>query len=83
MIKEQKKIFVNVQRVADLVLVTAAFFIGYFLRDKVVNVYPFNIYFEQYLFDNNLATISYYAIYIGLLPVLLLIWGGLLSYFGM
>jgi len=83
MIKEQRKLFVNVQRVADLFLVTVAFFIGYFLRDTLVPIYPFNLFFEQYIFDENLRSISYYAIYIGLLPMILLIWGGLLSYFGM
>ena len=83
MIKEQRKLFVNVQRFVDLCFVAVAFFIGYFLRDQVFNVYPFNLFFEQFLFDEKLESISYYAVYIGLLPVILLIWGGLLSYFGM
>jgi exopolysaccharide biosynthesis polyprenyl glycosylphosphotransferase len=82
MIKEQRKLFIRVQRVADLCLVTFSFFIGYLLRDRISVVYPFD-FLEQYLWDENLRSISYYAIYIGLLPVLLVIWGGLLSYFGM
>ena len=82
MIKEQRKLFIRVQRVTDLCLVTVSFLIGYLLRDKILVIYPFNL-LGKYLWDENLLSISYYAIYIGLLPVLLVIWGGLLSYFGM
>ncbi|MEW6601332.1 MAG: sugar transferase [Nitrospirota bacterium] len=82
MVKEQRKLFIRVQRVADLCLVTLAFFIGYILRNKILDIYPLNL-LGEYLWDENLLSISYYAIYIGLLPVLLVIWGGLLSYFGM
>ena len=82
MIKEQRKLFIRVQRVTDLCLVTFSFFVGYMLRDKILDIYPFN-FLGAYLWDENLRPISYYAIYIGLLPVLLVIWGGLLSYFGM
>lgn len=82
MIREQRKFFIRVQRVIDLFLVTVSFFIGYLLRDKILVIYPFNL-LGKYLWDENLRSISYYAIYIGLLPILLLIWGGLLSYFGM
>ena len=82
MIKEQRKLFIRVQRVTDLCLVTFSFFIGYVLRDKILVIYPFNL-LEKYLWDENLREISYYAIYMGLLPILLVIWGGLLSYFGM
>ena len=82
MIKEQRKLFVSVLRFLDLCLVTVAFFIGYLLRDKIIVVYPLNL-LEGYLLDENLRSISYYAIYIGVLPVILLIWGGLLSHFGM
>ncbi len=81
MIKEQRKLFVTVQRFVDLCLVTIAFFIGYFLRDKIVNIYPFSL-LASFLWDENIQSISYYAIYMGLLPVLLIIWGSLLSYFG-
>jgi len=82
MIKEQRKIFIRLQRIIDLLLVTCSFFIGYLLRDKIINIYPFNV-LEKYLWSDNLRPVGYYAIYIGLLPVLLLTWGTLLSYFGM
>ncbi|MBI5739905.1 MAG: sugar transferase [Nitrospirae bacterium] len=82
MIKEQNRIFQKVQLLCDLFLVVIAFFAGYYLRDKALNIFPINL-FGQFLRDENLRTISYYAIYIGLLPVILLIWGSLLSYFGM
>jgi len=82
MIREQNRIFQKVQLLADLFLVTTSFFIGYFLRHKISVIYPFNL-LEGYLFNENLRQISYYAIYIGLLPVLIVIWGGLLTYFGM
>jgi FlaA1/EpsC-like NDP-sugar epimerase len=82
MIKEHNKVFRRVQQVSDLTLVTVSFFIGYFLRDKVfywkIWGYP-----DNYLLDSSLAPIGYYVIYIGLLPVLLFIWGVLLNYFGM
>jgi exopolysaccharide biosynthesis polyprenyl glycosylphosphotransferase len=83
MIKEQRKLFTRVQRFTDLCLVTVAFFIGYYLRDRIVDIYPFSLFLGKYLWDEELLSISYYAIYIGLLPILLLIWGILLSYFGM
>ncbi len=82
MIKEQRKLFIRVQRFFDLCLVTLSFFIGYLLRDKITDIYPFQL-LSEYLWDENLRSISYYAIYIGLLPVLLVIWGSLLSHFGM
>lgn len=82
MIKEQNKIFKRVEFFSDLALVTAAFFIGYFLRDKIIYIYPLNL-LDKYLWNQGLASIDYYVVYIGLLPVLLVIWGGLLSYFGM
>ena len=43
---------------------------------------PFT-FLAPYLYDEHLRPLEYYALYIGLLPVFLLIWGGLLSYFGM
>ena len=82
MINEQNKIFKRVQLLADLVLVTVAFVIGYFLRIKAPDFYPLNL-LDKYMMDEGLASIGYYVIYIGLLPVLLIIWGSLLSYFGM
>ncbi len=82
MIKEQRKLFVRVQRFADLCLVTAAFFIAYLMRDKMAGIYPLSL-FEEFLWDDNLRPIGYYVVYMGLLPVLLLIWSSLLSYFGM
>lgn len=82
MIQEQNNIFRRVQLLADLILVTAAFFIGYFLRTKFIYIYPLNL-FDKYMWNEGLASIGYYVIYIGLLPVLLVIWGSLLSYFGM
>lgn len=82
MIKEQGKIFKKVQLISDLSLVTLSFFIGYFLRDKILDIYPISL-LGSYLRDEKLRSISYYALYIGLLPVLLVIWASLLSYFGM
>ncbi len=82
MIKEQRKLFIRVQRFADLCLVTISFFIGYLLRDKIIDI-PTTSFLERFLWDENLRDISYYAIYIGLLPILIVIWGSLLSYFGM
>ncbi len=63
MIKEENKMFKRVVVYSDLVIVIGAFFIGYFLRDRIYDIYPLSAY-------------------IGLLPVLLLVWIGLLFYFG-
>ncbi len=82
MIKEQNRIFRRVQIFSDLSLVIVSFFMGYFLRDKMLNIYPFSI-LEKYLWDEQIFSIGYYALYVGLLPVMVFIWGGLLSYFGM
>jgi exopolysaccharide biosynthesis polyprenyl glycosylphosphotransferase len=82
MIKEQNQIFRRVQLLSDLFLVTASFFIGYFLRDKILDINPMNL-LGGFLRYEKLASFSYYAVYIGLLPVLVIIWGGLLTYFGM
>jgi exopolysaccharide biosynthesis polyprenyl glycosylphosphotransferase len=82
MIKEQNKFFKRVQVLSDLSIVMLAFFIGYYLRDKTLDIYPFNL-LENYLYDEKLRAVRYYAIYMGLLPVLLVIWGSLLNYFGM
>ena len=82
MIKEQARLLKRVLRVSDLFLVGVSFFVGYFIRDTVVNIYPIN-FLSTYIRDEHLRSVEYYVLYIGLLPVFLLIWGGLLSYFGM
>ena len=82
MIKEQTKILKRVLIVSDLCMVAVSFFIGYVIRNKVTYIYPFK-FLENYLYDENLRSLEYYAFYIGLLPVYLFMWGGLLSYFGM
>jgi exopolysaccharide biosynthesis polyprenyl glycosylphosphotransferase len=82
MIKEQNRILKRVEIVSDLCLVTASFFIGYFLRDKILDIYPLNL-LGGFLRNERLHSIGYYVVYVGLLPVLLVIWGTLLSYFGM
>jgi len=82
MIRDQNKIFKKVQLISDLSLVVVSFFVGYYLRDKTPDIYPINL-LTHYLYNEELRDISYYAVYIGLLPVLLVIWGSLLSYFGM
>jgi exopolysaccharide biosynthesis polyprenyl glycosylphosphotransferase len=82
MIKEQNRLLKKVLIISDLCLVTGSFFIGYFLRESIVYLPAFK-FLEPYLYDENLRPIEYYALYMGLLPVFLLIWGGLLSYFGM
>ena len=83
MIKEQRNFFVRVQRVVDLCLVTVSFFIGYFMRDRIIDIYPVGFLLEDSSLNEGLESISYYVMYIGLLPVLLILWAGLLSYFGM
>ncbi len=82
MIKEQSNLLKKVLIISDLSLVTGSFFIGYFLRDAITYSPPFT-FLAPYLYDEHLRPIEYYAFYIGLLPIFLLIWGGLLSYFGM
>ena len=82
MIKEQTRLLKKVLMVADLFLVTGSFFIGYFLRDAIAYFPPFT-FLVPYLYDEHLLPIEYYAFYVGLLPIFLLTWGGLLSYFGM
>ncbi len=74
MIKEQNKLFRKLVIFSDLCIVGGSFFIGYFLRDKIYDVYP------SIILSPELSPLSFY---IGLLPILLLIWGGLLYYFGM
>jgi hypothetical protein len=82
MIRDQNKVLKKVLLLSDLALVTISFFIGYFLRDKILIIFPLNE-LGKFLYTESLRSVGYYAIYIGLLPVLLVIWGVLLSYFGM
>jgi len=72
MLREQHRALKRILIISDLSLIAIAFFIGYFLRGKV---YDLNI--------GNVQKVFKLSFYMGLLPVLLLIWGGLLSYFGM
>lgn len=82
MIKEQTRILKKVLIFIDLSLVTGSFFVGYFLRNTII-YFPTFKFLEPYLYDEKLRSLEYYALYIGLLPVYLFMWGGLLSYFGM
>jgi exopolysaccharide biosynthesis polyprenyl glycosylphosphotransferase len=82
MIKEQNLIFKRVELLCDLFLVALSFVIGYILRDRITEIALVKG-LKKYLLDENLRSINYYAFYIGLLPVLLGIWGVLLTYFGM
>jgi exopolysaccharide biosynthesis polyprenyl glycosylphosphotransferase len=82
MIKEQTRLLKKVLLIVDLGLVSGSFFIGYFLRDAITYFTPF-AFLAPYLYDEHLRPIEYYVLYIGLLPIFLLLWGGLLSYFGM
>lgn len=67
MIKEQSRTLKKFLLSSDLCIVAVSFFIGYFIRAKFESLLP----------------ILPVNIYIGLLPVLLFIWGTLLYYFGM
>jgi len=77
MIKEQNKFFKRVVIFTDIFIITGSFFIGYLLRDRIYEIYPSlsSIILLPYLSPLN--------VYVGLLPILILIWIGLLSYFGM
>src|SRR4030066_47143 len=76
MIKEYHSLFKRVILCVDLFLVTISLFAGYFLRDTIYDIFPALSSMEML----PLAPPSYYF---GLLPILLIIWGALLSYFGM
>lgn len=76
MIKEYHSLFKRVILCVDLFLVIISLFAGYFLRDTIYGIFPALLSMEML----PLAPPSYYF---GLLPVLLVIWGALLSYFGM
>src|SRR3989338_575168 len=67
MIREQSKALKKFLFSADLCIVAVSFFAGYFIRARFESLLP-------------IWSISFY---IGLLPVLLIIWGTLLYYFGM
>jgi exopolysaccharide biosynthesis polyprenyl glycosylphosphotransferase len=77
MLKEHHKLFKRVVLWADLCLVSASFFASYFIRDNIESILP---YLPP---DFELLTLASLGFYAGLLPVLLVIWGALLSYFGM
>jgi exopolysaccharide biosynthesis polyprenyl glycosylphosphotransferase len=80
MIKEQNKIFIRVQVISDLCLVVISFFIGYYLRDRLFDILPETLTGELFREERVLRPIGFY---LGLLPIVLIIWGTLLSYFGM
>ncbi len=44
MIKERIKIFRRLMFVTDLLIVAVAFFVGYFLRDRITDIYPLSDY---------------------------------------
>ena len=76
MIKEYHSLFKRVILCVDLFLVIISLSAGYFLRDTIYGIFPALSSMEML----PLASPSYYF---GLLPILLIIWGSLLSYFGM
>jgi exopolysaccharide biosynthesis polyprenyl glycosylphosphotransferase len=80
MIKEQNKIFLRVQIISDLCLVVISFLIGYYLRDRVFDILPGTLTGDLFREERVLRPIGFY---LGLLPIVLIIWGALLSYFGM
>jgi exopolysaccharide biosynthesis polyprenyl glycosylphosphotransferase len=82
MIKEQTRLLKRVLIVSDLCLVAGSFFVGYFIRDKIVYIYPIS-FLQSYLYNEQLRPLEYYVLYVGLFPVFLFVWGSLLSYFGM
>jgi exopolysaccharide biosynthesis polyprenyl glycosylphosphotransferase len=73
MISEQYKVFKKIIIFFDLLLILVSFFIGYFLRDSIYNP----------LLGFEILPLAHLNFYFGLLPVLLILWWGLLSYFGM
>ncbi|MDD5072662.1 MAG: sugar transferase [Candidatus Omnitrophica bacterium] len=64
MLKENITVFRKLSLLADLCIITACFFAGYALRDRINDIYPLHYY-------------------LWLLPLFLVVWGGMLSYFGM
>lgn len=75
MIQEQNKLYRRVVLSIDLLLLTASLLAAYYAREVIYDLYPVISTFELL----PLAPLYYY---IGLLPILLIIWGGLLYYFG-
>jgi exopolysaccharide biosynthesis polyprenyl glycosylphosphotransferase len=78
MINEQFRFYRRVIIFIDLILVTLSFFLGYFIRDRIHHISP-NIFIESGLIPF-LRPLSFY---LNFLPIFLIIWGVLLSYFGM
>jgi exopolysaccharide biosynthesis polyprenyl glycosylphosphotransferase len=74
MIKEQNKVFKRLQLFSDLFVVSLSFFVGFFLRKNFPEVSFIKVY------DVELYPLR---VYLGFLPILLIIWGSLLTYFGM
>ncbi len=73
MTKEHHQLFNRVVFCVDLLLIVISLLLAYFLRDKINSV----------LSDYELLTLAPLYYYLGLLPILLIIWGGFLYYFGM
>jgi exopolysaccharide biosynthesis polyprenyl glycosylphosphotransferase len=76
MINEQYALFKRVVIFCDLCLITLALFTGYVLRIIIYSAFPLISTIE-------LLPLAPFVFYLGLLPVLLLCWWGLMSYFGM
>jgi exopolysaccharide biosynthesis polyprenyl glycosylphosphotransferase len=76
MINEQYALFRKVVIFSDFCLITLALFIGYVLRIIIYSKYPLISTIE-------LLPLAPPVFYLGLLPVLLICWWGLLTYFGM
>lgn len=78
MINEQLRFYKRVIIFIDLLFIALSFFIGYIIRDRIHYINP-SILYEGGLVPF-LKPIPYY---LNFLPVYLIIWGILLSYFGM
>ncbi len=72
MTKEQNQLFNRVVFCIDLILIILSLLLAYFIRDK-----------DPVLSAYELLPLAPLYYYLGLLPILLIIWGGLLYYFGM
>lgn len=77
MVNEQFRFYKRVIIFIDLILVTLSFFLAYFIRNRIHHISP-NIFLEGGLIPF-LRPLSFY---LNFLPVFLIIWGILLSYFG-
>jgi|Deesub1362A_J573_1020465.scaffolds.fasta_scaffold00373_29 exopolysaccharide biosynthesis polyprenyl glycosylphosphotransferase len=78
MINEQFRFYRRVIFFVDLLIVALSFFIGYFIRNRIHHVSP-NIFLEGGL----IPFLRPLPFYLNFLPAFLIIWGVLLSYFGM